>query len=287
MDDRLNGQEPDHEPVPPDAAALVASRAATAVDAGRMPAMYLGHGAPPLVDDPLWVVQLEAWARALPRPAAILVVSAHWQNAPLAIGATADAAPLLYDFYGFPERYYRARYPAPGAPDLASRVRALLAGHEQVADVPQRGLDHGAYVPLTVMYPDADIPVLQISMPSLDPARLLRVGAALAPLRDEGVLIMGSGFLTHGVPFLSDFRFNAPPPSWSAEFDHWAATALDSGDVDALAAFRGAPAVRYAHPTTEHYAPLFVTLGAAESPAPVTTITGYWLGLAKRSVQVA
>jgi 4,5-DOPA dioxygenase extradiol len=287
MDELLNGQEPDHEPVPPDAAALIASQAATAIEPGRMPAVYLGHGAPPLVDDPLWVVQLEAWARALPRPTAVLVVSAHWQKAPLAIGATADAAPLIYDFYGFPERYYRARYPAPGAPDLASRVRALLTGREEVADMPRRGLDHGAYVPLTVMYPEADIPVLQISMPSLDPGRLLRVGAALAPLRDEGVLIMGSGFLTHGLPFLSDFRFNAPPPSWSAEFDHWAAAALDSGDVDALAAFRGAPAVRYAHPTTEHYAPLFVTLGAAESPAPVTTITGYWLGLAKRSVQVA
>jgi 4,5-DOPA dioxygenase extradiol len=287
VDERLNGQEPDHEPVPPDAAALVASRSATAIAPGRMPAVYLGHGAPPLVDDPLWVVQLEAWARALPRPTAILVVSAHWQNAPLAIGATTDAVPLVYDFYGFPERYYRARYPAPGAPELASRVRDLLAGREQVADVPRRGLDHGAYVPLTVMYPDAAIPVLQISMPSLDPGRLLRVGAALAPLRDEGVLIMGSGFLTHGLPFLSDFRFNAPPPSWSAEFDHWAAAALDRGDVDALAAFREAPAARYAHPTTEHYAPLFVTLGAADSPAPVTTITGYWLGLAKRSVQVA
>jgi len=252
-----------------------------------MPAMYLGHGAPPLVDDPLWVVQLEAWARALPRPAAILVVSAHWENAPLAIGATSDAAPLTYDFWGFPERYYRASYPAPGAPGLAAQIRSLLAGTEQVTDVPDRGLDHGAYVPLTVMYPQADIPVLQISMPSLDPQRLLRVGAALRPLRDEGVLIVGSGFLTHGLPFLTDFRFNAAPPAWSAEFDQWAAAALDNGDVDALAGFRGAPAARYAHPTTEHYAPLFVTLGLAEAPAPVTTIAGYWMGLAKRSVQVA
>jgi 4,5-DOPA dioxygenase extradiol len=142
-------------------------------------------------------------------------------------------------------------------------------------------------VPLTVTYPDADIPVLQISMPSLDPQRLLRVGAALRPLRDEGVLIVGSGFLTHGLPFLRDFRFNAPPPAWSSEFDHWAAEALEAGDVDALASFRGAPAARYAHPTTEHYAPIFVTLGAADRPSPVTTITGYWLGLAKRSVQVA
>ena len=287
MDEELSGQSPEHEPVAPDAAAAVSARAATAIEAGRMPALYLGHGAPPLVDDPLWVVQLEAWARALPRPSAILVVSAHWENAPLAIGATADAAPLTYDFYGFPERYYRALYPAPGAPGLAADVRGLLGVTEPVADVPSRGLDHGAYVPLTVMYPDADIPVLQISMPSLDPERLLRVGAALRPLRDSGVLIMGSGFLTHGLPFLRDFRFDAPPPAWSAEFDDWAAAALDAGDVDTLAGLRGAPAVRYAHPTTEHYAPLFVTLGAAAGPAPVTTISGYWLGLAKRSVQVA
>ncbi len=287
MDEELAGLAPDHEPVPADAADLVIERAATAIRPGRMPAMYLGHGAPPLVDDPLWVVQLEAWARALPRPTAILIVSAHWENAPLAIGATADAAPLTYDFYGFPERYYHARYPAPGAPDLAGRIRSLLAGQEQLTEVADRGLDHGAYVPLTVMYPDADIPVLQISMPSLDPQRLLRVGTALRPLRDEGVLIIGSGFLTHGLPFLRDFRFNAEPPSWSAEFDHWAADALRAGDVDALASFRGAPAVRYAHPTTEHYAPMFVTLGAADELAPVTTITGYWLGLAKRSIQVA
>ena len=287
MDEELAGQAPDHEPVPADAADFVAARARAAIEPGRMPAMYLGHGAPPLVDDPLWVVQLEAWARALPKPTAILVVSAHWENAPLAIGATRDAASLTYDFYGFPERYYRARYPSPGAPELAARVRSLLAGSEQVADVPDRGLDHGAYVPLTVMYPDADIPVLQISMPSLNPERLLSIGQALRPLRDEGVLIMGSGFLTHGLPFLRDFRYNAAPPSWSSEFDDWAGTALDAGDVDALASFHGAPAVRYAHPTTEHYAPLFVTLGAAESVAPVTTITGYWMGLAKRSVQVA
>jgi len=142
-------------------------------------------------------------------------------------------------------------------------------------------------VPLTVMYPQADIPVLQVSMPTLDPGRLLRIGAALRPLRDEGVLIMGSGFLTHGLPFLRDFRFDAAPPGWSIDFDHWAAEALDRGDVDTLAGFQHAPGARYAHPTTEHFAPLFVTLGAAAGAAPVTTIDGYWLGLAKRSFQVA
>jgi 4,5-DOPA dioxygenase extradiol len=288
MDEELRASDPEHEPVPPDAADKVTERASAAVAEGRMPAIYLGHGAPPLVDDPLWVVQLEAWARAMPRPRAVLMVSAHWEAAPLTIGATADAAPLIYDFGGFPERFYQAKYPSPGAPELAVQVRAMLPGMEATSDRPDRGLDHGAYVPLTVMYPEAEIPVLQISMPTLDPARLLRIGAALRPLRDEGVLIIGSGFLTHGLPFLRDFRFDAPPPGWSAEFDQWAGEELDSGDIDALANFRSAPGARYAHPSTEHFAPLFVTLGAADGPAPpVTTITGYWLGLAKRSIQVA
>jgi 4,5-DOPA dioxygenase extradiol len=288
MDEELRASDPEHEPVPRDAAEKVTERASAAMTEGRMPAIYLGHGAPPLVDDPLWVVQLDAWARAMPRPRAVLMVSAHWEAAPLTIGATADAAPLTYDFGGFPERFYQAKYPSPGAPELAEQVRAMLSGLEATADRPDRGLDHGAYVPLTVMYPEADIPVLQISMPTLDPARLLRIGAALRPLRDEGVLIIGSGFLTHGLPFLRDFRFDAPPPGWSAEFDQWAGEELDAGDIDALANFRSAPGARYAHPSTEHFAPLFVTLGAADGPAPpVTTITGYWLGLAKRSIQVA
>ncbi len=192
--------------------------------------MYLGHGAPPLVDDALWVTQLSAWARALPRPEAILMVSAHWEAAPLTVGATRDGVPLVYDFYGFPERYYRATYPAPAAPGLAARVRDLLCGVEPVTQAPDRGLDHGAYVPLLAMYPEADVPVLQISMPSLDPARLLGLGARLRPLRDEGVLVIGSGFLTHGLPYLRDLRADAPPSEWSTDFDLWAADALRRGD---------------------------------------------------------
>ena len=219
MDEELRGQAPDHEPVPDDAAEHVTRLAAAAIAPGRMPALYLGHGAPPLVDDPLWVVQLEAWARALPRPAAILVVSAHWEPAPLTIAATIDAAPAGLRLLRVPRALLPRHLPAarrarPGRPDPRPAGRP-----EPVADQPDRGLDHGAYVPLTVMYPEADIPVLQISMPSLDPDRLLRIGAALRPLRDEGILIIGSGFLTHGLPFLRDFRFDAPPPGWSAEFD--------------------------------------------------------------------
>jgi len=269
-------------------ASAVGERAGSAQVEGRVPAVYLGHGAPPLVDDELWVAQLAAWAAALPRPEAILMISAHWTEAPLATGAVADGVPLVYDFYGFPEHYYRTVYPAPTAPGLAARVAALLGNAEPVAGRPGRGLDHGAYVPLLVMYPDAGVPVLQISMPSLDPERLLGIGERLRPLRDEGVLIVGSGFLTHGLPFLTDYRTDAPPPGWSSEFDQWAADALARRDVDGLIDFRRAPSARYAHPTTEHLAPLFVTLGAGGADAAMATpITGYWMGLSKRSIQIA
>jgi 4,5-DOPA dioxygenase extradiol len=250
-----------------------------------MPTVYLGHGAPILVDDPVWTAQLAGWSAELPRPSSILVVSAHWESAPLTFGAT-TTAPLTYDFWGFPRRYYEATYEAPGAPELAARVEALMPDHEEVAHQPSRGLDHGAYVPLTVMYPDADVPVLQMSLPTLDPAKLLELGRRLRPLRDEGVLIMGSGFMTHGLPYLTMQSTDQTPPGWSAEFDAWAAEALGRGDVEELRDYEHrAPALRYAHPTTEHLAPLFVTLGASQDPeSPVrTTIDGYWYGLAKRS----
>jgi 4,5-DOPA dioxygenase extradiol len=288
MDDDLLWGAPDYGPRLAGAAESVAARASGAVTDGRMPGIYLGHGAPPLVDDELWVTQLAAWARALPRPQAILMVSAHWQAAPLTLGTTRDRTPLVYDFYGFPERYYQATYPAPAAPELAERVRELLAGKEPVTERPDRGLDHGAYVPLLAMYPEADVPVLQISMPSLDPSRLLQIGALLRPLRDEGVLVIGSGFMTHGLPFLRDLRVDAPPPSWSAEFDQWVAAALENGDTAALSRFRELPSARYAHPSTEHFVPLFVTLGTADGLYGMATpITGFYLGLSKRSIQIA
>jgi 4,5-DOPA dioxygenase extradiol len=255
----------------------------------RMPALYLGHGAPTMVDDPVWPVELASWSAGIPRPSSILVVSAHWESAPLTLGAT-TTVPLTYDFWGFPERYYRVRYDAPGAPDLAAHVRGLMPAAEPVAEEPYRGLDHGAYVPLTVMYPDADVPVLQMSMPDLDPEHLFAIGRRLAPLRDEGVLIIGSGFLTHGLPFVREYMGGRPgAPAWSIEFDRWATEALSRGDLDTLFAFRDrAPGMPYAHPTVEHLAPLFVTLGAATvaDDAPASRIDGYWLGLAKRSFEV-
>ena len=287
MDEELRAREPEHEPVTPGAAGQVTRLSTAAVQPGRMPAIYLGHGAPPLVDDPLWVVQLAAWAGALPRPRAILMVSAHWESAPLTIGATDDGVPLVYDFGGFAERYYRATYPAPGAPGLAAQVRGLLAGREPVTDLPGRGLDHGAYVPLVEMYPQADVPVLQISMPSLDPKELFEIGRKLAPLRDAGVLIVGSGFFTHNLRALN---MDGSVSAVMAEFDHWGQEVLSHGDLDALLDFQHkAPAARLAHPRTEHFAPLFVTLGAAagDLSGARTVIDGFWLGLAKRSIEIA
>lgn len=253
--------------------------------AERMPALYLSHGAPPLADDPLWPAELAAWSAGLPRPKAILMVSAHWEEAPLALAAT-RTVPLVYDFWGFPEHYYGVRYAAPGAPKLADDVRKLLrrAG-TPVQDIPDRGLDHGAYVPLVEMYPDADVPVLQISLPTLDPRALMDIGRRLAPLRDEGVLIVGSGFFTHN---LAALRHAGGTPGWSAEFDDWGQRALLAGDVDALLDFEHvSPSGKLAHPRTEHFAPLFVTLGAAEGELDRgrSVIDGFWMGLAKRSVQ--
>jgi 4,5-DOPA dioxygenase extradiol len=265
-----------------------AGRPHTPVPNGPLPALYLGHGAPPLLEDETWMGEFRAWGDKLPRPSSILIVSAHWQTAPMAISAT-QRVPLVYDFYGFPESYYRMTYDAPGAPDLAAKVRALMPANEPVLERPTRGLDHGAWVPLKAMYPDADIPVLQLSMPDLDPQHLFEIGRRLAPLRDEGTLIIGSGFLTHGLPFVAEYFMGKPgAPQWSTDFDQWAREALDRGDLDTLFAFRSkAPGMPWAHPTVEHFAPLFVTLGAVARPedTPDYAIEGYAYGLSKRSFE--
>ena len=253
-----------------------------------MPALYIGHGAPPLLDDALWSGQLAAWAKDLPRPKAILIVSAHWESAPVSLSAS--GAPLVYDFGGFAQKYYEMTYATPDATALAGRIAAMMPDSEPVHQHRSRGLDHGAWVPLKIMYPDADIPVLQMSLPTQDPYKLLKLGERLRPLRDEGVLIIGSGFLTHGLPFLRDFSIDAAAPGWSREFDAWAAEALSRGDVDELAAYKSkAPGMPYAHPTVEHYTPLFITLGAAtaaDQPGD-QLVDGFWMGLSKRSLQVA
>ncbi len=262
----------------------------TTAPSTRQPVLYMSHGAPPLADDTRWCAELAQWSQTLAKPKNILVVSAHWENNPLSLSATRPGVPLLYDFWGFPQKYYEVTYDAPVAPDLADRVTALVADRGQVRHDQGRGLDHGAYVPLVEMFPDADVPVLQMSLPTLEPRELFRLGRQLAELRDEGTLIIGSGFTTHNLRWF-DPRAGAdtPPPAASAEFDHWAAEAIAAQDIDALLTFQTvAPAAHEAHPRTEHWAPLYVALGAADTTGDLAgenAVEGFWFGLSKRSWQ--
>jgi 4,5-DOPA dioxygenase extradiol len=250
----------------------------------RLPVLFQAHGAPMQLDDAGWVAELAAWGHALPRPTAILVLSAHWEARPTTIGATRPL-PLIYDFYGFPDKFYQLTYPSPGAPELAARVRGLCAAAGiRTVDDETRGLDHGTYVPLLCMYPAHDIPVLQISLPSEDPAELYALGRALAPLRDEGVLVIGSGFITHNLRAMQ----LRTPPAWAREFDAWTTDVVARGDVDALLQYKAkAPGVRESLPTHEHFVPLIVAAGAAEGSPVTWPITGWWFDgpMTRRSAQ--
>ena len=260
-----------------------------ALDMSKMPALYIGHGAPMMLDDPLWTSQLRDIAGKIEKPQAIVMVSAHWESEPITLSNPAANSPLVYDFSGFDKKFYEMTYNSPDATEISELVASMMPDTEPVYQS-NRGLDHGAWVPLRVMYPDADIPVVQMSMPTSDPARLLELGKRLQPLREKGVLVIGSGFMTHGLRYLRDWRIDADAPTWSSEFDAWAAQALANGDVDALSNYKElAPGMPYAHPTVEHFTPLFITLGAATAAdvAPETFIDGYFMGLSKRSILVA
>jgi 4,5-DOPA dioxygenase extradiol len=230
------------------------------------PSLFLSHGAPtlPLTDTPARTF-LSQFGAALERPKAILVVSAHWETAQPTVNAV-ERNDTIHDFGGFPRALYDLRYPAPGSASVAARVTELLgaAGLATKTDT-KRGLDHGAWVPLLLMYPQADIPVVQLSVqPHLGPEHHLRVGRALAPLRDEGVLIVGSGSFTHD---LSEFRGhgpNDPAPAWVNSFADWIHDALIADKTAALLDYRRqAPFATKNHPTEEHLLPLYVALGAA------------------------
>jgi 4,5-DOPA dioxygenase extradiol len=249
-----------------------------------MPVLFVAHGAPMLLDDAQWMRELLNWGQSLPSPKSILVISAHWECKVATLGATTPV-PLVYDFYGFPQRFYETMYPAPGAPELALRVRALLASNGLgYADAPERGLDHGAYIPLVAMYPDAAVPVLQLSLPALHEVQLVRLGSALPSLRDEGVLILASGFLTHNMRF----AFQSGTPAWAREFDTWVKSKLDARELTALTKFREAPHASIALPTWEHFAPLLVAVGAAPRAVQISyPIDGFWMNgaFSRRSVQ--
>jgi 4,5-DOPA dioxygenase extradiol len=231
--------------------------------AEALPVLFVSHGAPTLVMEEIPARDFMAGlASRLPRPSAILSVSAHWL-APVPTVSRAERPETIHDFYGFPDALYRLNYPAPGAPALAGRVVTLLgeAGMAAVAD-PAHGLDHGAWNPLLLIYPEADIPTAQLSLiAGAGPAAHVALGRALAPLRAEGVLILASGGAVHN---LGQFRVDRRRPAeWATSFEDWLARSVAAGDVAGLTAYRDRPDGRLAHPTDEHLLPLFVALGAA------------------------
>lgn len=227
--------------------------------------LFISHGAPTLPLEDVAARQfLAGLAATMPRPRAILVVSAHWETSVPSVNAVEQNA-TIHDFSGFPDALYRLRYPAPGDPALAERVIDLLADAGLLARAdPSRGLDHGAWVPLMLAWPDADIPVVQLSVQShLGPGHHLEVGRAIAPLAADGVLIIASGSYTHD---LSSWRGQAgmSEPDWVTDFADWFDRALREGRTcDLLAYRRLAPNATRNHPTEEHLLPLFVALGAA------------------------
>jgi aromatic ring-opening dioxygenase catalytic subunit (LigB family) len=245
----------------------------------RLPTYFISHGGGPwpYMDD--WrqaMHQLELALQDMPRqigvtPKAVLVVSGHWESEDFAIMANPHP-PMVYDYSGFPAHTYTVTYPAPGAPAIAQRIHALLgaAGLPSHLD-PSRGFDHGTFAPLVVMYPDADVPVLQLSLRHhMDPAEHIAAGRALAPLRDEGVLIVGSGLSYHNLA-----RFGPAGRAPSEAFDAWLqATLVGSPPTERearLLQWSTAPAARLSHPREDHLLPLMVALGAADD-APATCV---------------
>ena len=247
----------------------------TASAPATQPSLYIPHGGGPcfFMPDPrgIWTGMeryLRGLAASLPEtPRAILIVSGHWETRGGFVFTGAKTPGLIFDYYGFPPETYALTYPAPGAPWLAERGAALLRDAGTPAGIdPARGFDHGVFVPLKVAFPDADVPIVQMSLEaSLDPALHVRAGQALAPLRDEGVLILGSGMSFHNLRAYGDPRVAEP----SSAFDHWltgAAAAALPERADLLAAWETAPYARFCHPRAEHLLPLMVAAGASAAP---------------------
>ncbi len=261
------------------------TKGSTSMARTRMPSIYLPHGGGPWpfvelrMAAPSETAALSEYLRGIPdtlpeKPRALLVVSAHWEEH-IPTLMTSEAPPMLYDYYGFPPESYEITWSAPGAPELGDRVRQLLsAGGFDTGSNPTRGFDHGTFIPLKVMYPGAEIPTLQLSLlKSLDPAEHMALGRALAPLRDEGVLIIGSGMSYHDLRgFMSQRGRNV-----SERFDAWlqrAATAPPEERAQLLEAWSRAPSAREAHPREEHLLPLMVAAGAAEGDVGRVAFSG-------------
>lgn len=232
-----------------------------------MPVGFIGHGAPTLgleKDGPT-VDAWREWGKSLPRPKAILVVSAHWLQKPHHLGPL-NPVPLTYDFYGFPGELYQVEYPAPPAPKLAKVILHLLEGVGiRAATHSDRGLDHGAWVPLVHLFPRADVPVVQISIGTNVPmSEHLALGHVLSALRSKGVFILGSGNITHNLGRVDFSERFAPPEPWAERFDAWCKGTLERFDLNTLADYKKqAPQSDLAHPTDDHFTPLLVTAAAA------------------------
>ncbi len=233
----------------------------------RLPTLFISHGSPmlALVDSPARRF-LQQLGQSLPRPRAIVVVSAHWEAVGGPAVSLAPQPETIHDFGGFPRALFEIQYPAPGAPDVAEQAAALLeAGGFAVKRSAVRGLDHGAWVPLVLMYPGADIPTLQVSvLRGGDAAAHERLGQALAALRDQGMLVIGSGSLTHNLYEFRGQDIDDAAPDWVSEFSDWMSDKLQRGDREALLDYRQqAPHAARNHPTAEHLMPLYAAMGAA------------------------
>jgi 4,5-DOPA dioxygenase extradiol len=246
------------------------------------PVLFVSHGSPMLALAPPehpYPAALAGFAGALAEaPRAVLVVSAHWQGE--GPGITAAARPgVMYDFYGFPPELSALDYPAPGAPALAGRIAELLAGQGwQPRLDPVRALDHGAWAVLRHLFPAADVPVLQVSLPELPPARLQELGRALGALRAEGVLILASGGLVHNLRTVDWQAEDGVAAAWAMEAEAWLMERLEAGDLAALGDHRRLwPGSARAAATTEHLDPLFVAVGAGSGPVR-TVFQGWQLG---------
>lgn len=241
----------------------------------KLPTLFLSHGSPMhAVAAGKAGASWAALAASLPVPKAVIMVTAHWEtNLPMLSG---NAKPsMIYDFGGFPDELYKIRYAAPGAPEVAERAQGLLKEAGMTAGIDGcRGFDHGAWVPLLKMYPDADVPIVQLSVQTgMNPRHHFEVGRALAPLAGQGVLIVGSGHLTHNLRDWMMSRGQGPHAPYAVKFQQWVYAHLRAHDVDALTHYRQeAPDAMRAHPTEEHFLPLFVALGAAGDGAKVERV---------------
>jgi 4,5-DOPA dioxygenase extradiol len=242
--------------------------------AAVMPALFVSHGSPMVaLETDAFPQAMKAFGESV-APRALVVVSGHWETLNEVRVTASEAPPLIYDFGGFPEPLYQLTYPSPGAPELARDIVARLgaAGLTAVAEV-ARGLDHGTWIPLRLAYPAAHTPVVQVSLPwGASAADVARMGEALRPLRAQGVLLVGSGGLTHNLRRLAWRDKSAPAESWAREFDGWVSERLAARDFVGVQSWTSAPHARLAHPTAEHLLPLFFVLGAALPEDRVTPV---------------